>query len=141
MNSLPVRHPRVVVGVDGSPSSDRAVDWAGEYARRTGALVELVTAWSYPMSYGMPMVTSAYDPEDDARATVEKAVARLHLPPELVRTQVVNGPAPVVLIAHAADADLLVVGSRGHGGFAGLLLGSVSAHCVHHATCPVVVVR
>lgn len=141
MTSARVPRPLVVVGVDGSPESDKAVDWAGEYVARLSGTLDVVAAWSYPTMYGQPMVTSAYDPEHDAQAVVEKAVARQHLPPERVRTHVVQGPAPIVLTARAGDADLLVVGSRGHGGFAGLLLGSVSQHCVHHSPCPVAVIR
>jgi nucleotide-binding universal stress UspA family protein len=58
-----------------------------------------------------------------------------------LQTEVVEGPPALMLLRAAADADLLVVGSRGHGAFAGMLLGSVSEHCVHHANCPVVVIR
>lgn len=141
MSTSTLHRPLVVVGVDGSAVSDLAVDWAAEYVAQTGGTLDVVSAWCYPTAYGQPMVTSAYDPKHDAETIVEKALARLQLPGDRVRAHVVQGPAPIVLTARAGDADLLVLGSRGHGGFAGLLLGSVSQHCVHHAPCPVAVIR
>jgi nucleotide-binding universal stress UspA family protein len=135
----------VVVGVDGSEASKDALRWAVRYARMAGTTVEVVTAWYFPASYGWgptPAI-SEVDLEGDARAalkqTLEEVVATEG--PVTVQTQVVQGPPALALLRVAADADLLVVGSRGHGAFAGMLLGSVSEHCVHHATCPVVVVH
>ena len=133
--------PRVVVGVDGSPDSQKAVDWASDYVRRCGGSLHLVGTWLQPVTYGMPPMMLTYDPEPDVRASVEKAVAAVTLPPEQVHTAVLGGAAAPTLVKCAEDADLLVVGCRGLGGFAGLLLGSVSTYCVHHATVPVVVVR
>jgi nucleotide-binding universal stress UspA family protein len=133
--------PLVAVGVDGSPESAKATAWAANYARLTGGTLELVIAWARPLSYGLPLVVGGYNPEAEARAIVEKAAADIDLPVERIHLAVENAAAPTALLAHAARADLLVVGSRGHGGFSELLLGSVSMHCVHHSTCPVVVVR
>ena len=133
--------PLIVVGADGSREGAKAVAWAAEQARVTGGTLELVIGWSTPVSYGLPLVLSGYDPQVEAHEVIDKLVAEVELPAARVRTAVVEGPAPHVLVARAKDADLLVVGSHGHGGFSELLLGSVSAHCVHHATCPVVVVR
>jgi nucleotide-binding universal stress UspA family protein len=141
MSATEVARPVVIVGVDGSPSAEAALRWAEAYAVATGADLELVTAWHYPTSYGIAMPMNGWDPQDDATAVMDKAAALLSLPDDRVRTQVVHGSAAEVLTKASADADLLVVGSRGHGGFTGLLLGSVGAHCMHHARCPVVVVR
>ena len=134
----------VVVGVDGSEGSKDALRWALGYARLAGASVHALTAWQYPPSYAWaPAIFDQADLEGDARAalkqTLEDVVATEG--PVTVQTQVVQGPPALALLRAAADADLLVVGSRGHGAFAGMLLGSVSEHCVHHATCPVVVVH
>jgi nucleotide-binding universal stress UspA family protein len=133
--------PLVVVGADGSASAAEAVTWAADYASMAGADLELVTAWHFPTSYGVAMPLSGWDPEAEAVTISEKSRAAVSLPDDRVRTRIVHGAAAVVLADRSRSAHLLVVGSRGHGGFAGLLLGSVSAHCVHHAACPVVVVR
>jgi len=130
----------VVVGVDGSPGGSRAVAWAAEYARTVGARLTLVTAWHWP-SYGAPYAVEDWTPSDDADRILEKAVAELSLPSRRVKTRSVQGPAGQALVDAAEHADLLVVGTRGHGGLASAVLGSVSTHCVHHARCPVVVVR
>ena len=141
MTDTAIIRPLVLVGVDGSEESANAVEWAARYATQTGGTLELLIAWYWPPSYGYPMAISGYDPEAIARGVVEKASAELSLPPERLRVTVVGGPPAQQLVAASARADLLVVGSRGHGGFVGLLLGSVGAHCVHHAHCPVLVVR
>lgn len=133
--------PVVLVGVDGSPSSQAAVRWADQYARALDADLELVTAWHYPTSYGIAMPLNGWDPEDDANSVAEKAAAQVTLPADRVRTRVVHGSAADILVRSSVNADLVVVGSRGHGGFTGMLLGSVSAHCAHHAHCPVCVIR
>jgi nucleotide-binding universal stress UspA family protein len=138
------KHERVVVGVDGSPTSIRALQWALRYAERTGAKIEAVHAWQIPTSYGAPV---ALLPGEDFAATAERALNRSVDQEvggrggiEVERTADMGYP-PKVLVEHSKTADLLVVGSRGHGGFSGTLLGSVSLHCVSHAACPVVVVR
>jgi nucleotide-binding universal stress UspA family protein len=136
------------VGVDGSPSSKEALKWAVRQAALTGSMVEAVIAWHYPPVYGgfgwAPV--SAVDPvslDEVAMKTVTEAVTESVDPASSVRvtTKVEEGnPAHVLLVA-AEGADLLVVGSRGHGGFAGALLGSVSQHCVSHSPCPIVIIR
>ena len=135
---------RIVVGVDGSPSSIKALRWAIRQAKLTGAEVEAVTAWSYPSGYGWaPFSDGAVDLEGDAGKILAEALAEVSgiAPDVVVEPLVVYGHAADVLVRAAKGADLLVVGSRGHGGFAGMLLGSVSQHCVHHAPCPVLVLR
>jgi nucleotide-binding universal stress UspA family protein len=132
---------RIVVGVDGSPASLDALRWAVRQAELTGASVEAVTSWSYPTSYGFPVIANV-DWEQGARTVLDQAIAAAvdeSGPP--VRRRVVEGHPARALADVAAGADLLVVGSRGHGGFTGLLLGSVSEYVVTHAPCPVVVVR
>ena len=134
----------VVVGVDGSDGSKAAVDWAAHYAATVSAPVELVITWHYPVAYGtVPMVGLDTDFEEMAGKVVSEmaAEARRSHPEVAFSTKVIPGAAAPALIHEAEGARLLVVGSRGHGAFTGMLLGSVSAHCVHHAPCPVVVVR
>ncbi len=133
--------PLVIVGVDGSEYSHAAVAWATDYAKQSGAVLELLIAWHWPPMYGYPMLIPSFDAEGVARGLVEKAAAEVSLPPERLRTTVLSGPPAQRLVEASTRADLLVVGPRGHGSFSGLLLGSVGAHCVHHAHCPVVVVR
>jgi nucleotide-binding universal stress UspA family protein len=130
-----------VVGVDGSSDSDAAIRWVQSYADATGGAVRLVVAWQWPQSYGYPMMFDGFDPEADARKVAEKAAAELSLPADRLHIVVREGSAGLVLVDASKDADLLVVGSRGHNAVSGALLGSVSHHCVHHATVSVVVVR
>jgi len=136
---------RIVVGVDGSDPSKAALAWAIRQGALTGATVEAVIAWELPVNYGTPapLMPPRTDLEEVAREVIALAVADVSSPDQQVtiRCKVVEGNAPRVLLDASAEADLLVVGSRGHGGFVEALLGSVGQHCVHHATCPVVVIR
>ena len=141
MFEKPIHRPLVIVGVDGSDEGARAVAWAAEYVNNARGTLELVTTWHWPAYIGYPAALPDYDPELIARTIVEKAAADVSLPPDRIRTTVVGGPAGQRLVAASEHADLLVVGSHGLGSFSSVLLGSVSAHCVHHAHCPVVVVR
>lgn len=137
---------KVVVGVDGSEGSRVALRWAAEEARARGAVLEAVIVWQYPALTTMPafgVLPPADEMEAEAKAALGAVLEEEHLlsSPELtVLEAITQGPPAAGLIEAAKDADLLVVGSRGHGGFAGLLLGSVSQHCLTHAPCPVVVV-
>jgi len=138
---------RIVAGVDGSPSSLSALRWAIRQAGLTGATVDAMISWHYPASEGgygwAPIgVGTAFDFKDNAGKVLADAIAAACDPGSVtVRALVVEGNAAQVLIDASDGADLLVVGSRGHGGFTEALLGSVSQHCVHHAHCPVVVIR
>lgn len=135
---------RIVVGIDGSPSSKAALRWAIRQARLAGCAVDAVTAWHYPTGYGWgPIADGAVDFEADAKKTLADALNEVSgLEPEVpVRPLVTEGHAAEVLLAAAKGADMLVVGSRGHGGFSSALLGSVSLYCVLHAHCPVLVLR
>jgi nucleotide-binding universal stress UspA family protein len=134
---------RIVVGVDGSVPSKAALAWAVRQSRLTGAVVEAVIAWEFPSVTGYPVVVADVDWEDLAEQIVTDAIREVGSSAEQpeIRRKVVEGNAAQVLLDESADAELLVVGSRGHGGFVEALLGSVGQHCVHHAKCPVVVIR
>ena len=137
----------VVVGVDGSAESVAALAWAARYASASGARVRALLAWHYPGAVGGPPVEKAPESvrdqtEQEEQATLDEAVAKA-IPgqPAGVETSIGYGHPAQVLIDASKEADLLVVGSHGHRAFGGMLLGSVSLHCVTGAFCPVVVVR
>lgn len=134
---------RIVVGVDGSAAAKAALGWAIRQARLTGAVVEAITAWEFPAAYGYPAPVVDVDWEELATKVVTDAIAEVTGGAEDadIRYMVVHGNAARVLVDASAGADLLVVGSRGHGGFVEALLGSVGQHAVHYAACPVVVIR
>ena len=140
--------PRIVVGVDGSSSSRAALRWAVRQAKFTGGTVHAVIAWQIPVmlqnySWAPIYREEAGDFAEDARKRIDAVISEEieQADSGLVRSQVVHGHPAQVLLDAAAGADLLVVGSRGHGSFAEALLGSVSQHCVHHAHGPVLVMR
>lgn len=148
MNQASNTTRRIVVGVDGSPCSVKALRWAIHQAQLTAATVEAIASWEDPatFTYSLGWDTDYADHESWAAITerylheaVAGATADLDPQVEVVSTVVQGHPAQVLLDA-AKGAQLLVVGTRGHGTLAGLLLGSVSQHCVQHAPCPVVVV-
>lgn len=127
---------RVVVGVDGSEESRRAMTWALAEARRRGAELLVVHVWEYASGcYGVITDTEMAVRDDLARWVRDLDTAGVE-----VRTLLVEGRPARELTKAAEGADLLVVGSRGRGGMRSALLGSVSTGCIHHATCPVVVV-
>lgn len=132
---------RIVVGVDGSPESVDALRYAAQFAQFSGATIDAVIAWQYPYPIGWAM--PEWDPREEARkviiAAAEEAFGEHR--PAGTNLLVREGNAAKVLLESSAGAQLLVVGSRGRGGFAGLRLGSVSAHCAEHATCPVLVLH
>jgi nucleotide-binding universal stress UspA family protein len=147
----------VVVGVDGSDGAKEALRWALAEARLRTAPLRIVHAWTYAY---MGAATGGYGymggfdsssaiglENNDLQRAAEELVDRLigeivgDVKDVEIERRVIDGSAAEVLVGAVAASDLLVVGSRGHGGFAGLLLGSVSQQCVHHAPCPVVVVH
>ncbi len=134
----------IVVGVDGSESSLAALRWAADQARLTGGALEVITTWEYPTSLGWaPAWPPDWNPGEDARKALAEVVVNV-LGPHTdidVRQVVLEGHAALALVSAAQQAELLVVGSRGHGAFAGMLLGSVSEHCATHSPCPVVIVH
>jgi nucleotide-binding universal stress UspA family protein len=135
---------RIVVGVDGSTSSAATLEWAAKQAKLTGSSLEVVTTWEWPTNYGWAMaLPSDFDPKADITNDVIRVVkvAQDAGPDVVMHTHVVEGhPAPT-LVQASYEADLLVVGSTGYGELAGMLLGSVSEHCAHHARCPVAIIR
>ena len=138
----PVR--AIAVGVDGSDSSVGALSWACDLASRTGASVEAITTWQWPTSLGpaMPIPTD-FDPAADAQTMLEAIVrpeGDRH-PSLTIRARIIEGHPAEALVEASRHADLLVVGSRGHGAFSGMLLGSVSQHCAAHAASPVLIWR
>jgi nucleotide-binding universal stress UspA family protein len=134
---------RIVVGVDGFESSKAALRWAIRQAKLTGAVVEAITAWHVPAGTGWVPTADMPDYQEDAFSVLAEAVDEMcTLDPDVqVCPRVVEGRAGPVLVDAADGADLLVVGSVGHGGLAGALLGSVGQYCAHSAACPVVIMR
>ncbi len=136
---------RVVVGVDGSESSKHALRWAARQAGFTGATLEVVTGWDYPAFLWLPrrpFPTASTTARLAGRAldqTIEEVFGEDR--PPRVETRVVPKHPAQALVELSEGAELLVVGSRGYGGFADALLGSVSTYCIHHAHCPVTVIR
>lgn len=135
---------RIVVGVDGSVPSRQALDWAVTEAWFRRGFIRALTAWQMPavlagMDEALPWSPASL--EQAARDIQARALKRLNTSDVVIRGDVREGHPARVLIDASRDADLLVVGSRGLGGFTGLLLGSVSNVVVRRAACPVLVVR
>lgn len=138
---------RVVVGVDGSEESKAAVQWAADLAKAFDYALDVVCVWEFPVvstwENNYAVTLPGYDPESIALETAEAVVRDVfgeHRPEELSIATKLGSPG-YALIEASAEAKLLVVGSRGLGGFRGLLLGSVSQVCAEHAKCPVLVVH
>ncbi len=132
---------KIVVGIDGSDRSTAALRWAVEEARLRDGEVVALCAWEFPHALN-PVTMFTIDAEPfraDAESALDRAVTAAEPGAVAVTRAVVEGSAAVRLVEASADADLVVVGSRGRGGFGGLLLGSVSQHVISHARCPVLV--
>ncbi|NNN22473.1 MAG: universal stress protein [Acidimicrobiales bacterium] len=137
---------RIVVGIDGSEQSRDALEWAIGEAHLRGAKLEVVHAWIWPsLNSEHPSYPAITEPDQEAKAFLSKftkeVLEKVPAPDLEIEEITLVGPAALVLDEQAEGADLLVVGARGHGGFAGLLLGSVSQQVTHHAPCPVVIIR
>jgi len=143
---------RVVVGIDGSEESSRALRWAVEESRLRGGALTVVHAWPAPYSIAAGLEVRSGDRREPDMRTTERRIAEELVEAELgaveaetsgvrIDRHLVEGPTVPTLLDAASDADLLVVGSRGLGGFKGLILGSVSQQCAQHAPCPVVIVH
>ncbi len=148
MNSQGGGQELVVVGVDGSAESVAALGWAARYATATGARVRALLAWHYPGAVGGPPTGITPEPvrdqtEEQMHQALDEAIAKAYTGQDAasVEKSTVYGHPAQALIEASREADLLVVGSHGHGAFTGMLVGSVSIHCVTNAHCPVVVVR
>ncbi|WP_439657864.1 universal stress protein [Lentzea sp. HUAS TT2] len=142
-----MRRRVIMVGVDGSASSRAALKWALTEAGRTGADVEAVLAWQREDAF-VPATSMGIHPyrekpqrhpAQELHSAVLDIRAAVPSAPEVVETTVVS-QATDALVRASRHADLLVLGTRGHGPLAGALLGSVTAHCIKHAECPVVVI-
>jgi nucleotide-binding universal stress UspA family protein len=137
---------RIVVGVDGSEGSKNALRWAARLAEATGAQIDAVAAWELTSLYGwsaLSAIPAIYSPQPEIEKSLNETVDEVfgaHRPPDM-RLKALEGPAVKTLLAASEGALMLVVGSRGRGGFTGLLLGSVSAKVAEHARCPVLVVH
>jgi nucleotide-binding universal stress UspA family protein len=135
--------PRIVVGIDGSDGSKHALRWAATLAQLLGARIDAVAAWELPTASLLRALPPSFSPEPDIERLLTDTVDEVlgaDRPADL-RRKVLEGPAAQTLITAAEGALMLVVGSRGLGGFAGVLLGSVSARVAEHAACPVLVVH
>ena len=128
---------RIVVGVDGSETADAALAWAAGEARLRRAHLDIVHAYTYPVMGDFPVAELDSALVDEAQAVLDGAVARADLDNVEFDARLEREPVAMGLVEAAEGADLLVVGSRGRGGFVGLLLGSVSQQCAHHAQCHV----
>ena len=134
---------KIVVGTDGSDNSIGALRWALQEARSHGASVDVVFAWEFPPvidPLGVSMMPGVDDMNSSAEKLLGAVMKKVDVSGASVTTRVLRGAPSTALIAAAKGADLLVIGKRGHGGFLGLVLGSVAQQVVHHAPCAVVVV-
>jgi nucleotide-binding universal stress UspA family protein len=137
------REARIVVGVDGSDSSQAALRWAIRQAKLVGGRVEAVIAWHFPATYSWEPEGVDGDFAGTAQRILDEALTAVDdLAPGVPVLPLVSEGDTVDVLLHAAKgADLLVLGSRGHGGFTSALVRSVSVHCVLRAHCPVLVLR
>jgi nucleotide-binding universal stress UspA family protein len=136
---LGVSMKKIVVGIDGSPTSEEALRWAMEEAKLAGAELVVLHGWHYPYPGG-PRDEMRVDALAQLEASIEAVGPRTEGDVS-VHAKLIEGQAAEALIHESADADLLVVGSRGRGGFKAMLLGSTSRAVVQHASCPVAVIR
>lgn len=138
----PVAAGRIVVGLDASETARRALQWAQAAAERRGATLTVVHTWHLPYAAGYPVAGAVLDPallESDARVTLDHLLEGETFSHPVEKVVALGSPSSAILDA-AKDAELIVVGSRGLGGFRGMLLGSTSSQLAQHASCPVVVV-
>jgi nucleotide-binding universal stress UspA family protein len=135
---------RIVAGIDGSPASLEALTWAARQAALTESALEILMTWEWPATYGWAIpYPTGFDPAQSVKEILEKAAGDIreqHPALEITTTTVEGHPAPV-LVKSSHGASLLVVGSRGHGEFTGMLIGSVSEYCATNAHCPVLILR
>lgn len=135
---------QIVVGVDGSESSNNALRWAARLAPTMKATIHAVVAWEYPIILGMEGgMPGSWKPDETAKEILNNALNHVfgNDRPIGLKGSISQGHPTFVLLDASNDAEMLILGSRGLGGFAGLLLGSVSSSCAEHAKCPVLVVH
>jgi nucleotide-binding universal stress UspA family protein len=132
----------VTVGIDGSDKSKEALAWAARWAALSGDDLVAVIVWHFPTSWGWsPPWPPEYNPRAEAESVLKETLAEVLGPSASVITKVLEGQPAPVLVDQSKGSSLVVVGCRGHGEFAGMLLGSVSEFLAGHAHCPVVIVR
>ncbi|KAA5831291.1 universal stress protein [Saccharopolyspora hirsuta] len=133
----------VVVGLDGSDESVRALRWAANQVKEVGGIVHAVMVWHQPVQFGYRLPTPDTELEQRARKSLDAAVDRIkgEFPSVDLRSRLIRGHVVDEMVGLSKQADLLVVGNKGHGAFTGMMVGSVALKLVHHAACPVVVVR
>lgn len=133
---------RVVVGIDGSSESERALSWAARYGQETGAAVLAVAIWHLPVQFGYRVTEPDAKLELQAATWLEDTLAQVRqtCPDTAITTLAVRGHPTTILVDYSKESDLLVLGNKGQGAVAATLLGSVVPEVVHHARCPVVVV-
>ena len=143
MTDEPVPTRRIVVGVDGSEQSKQALRWAARIAAAEHATIDAVAAWHFPMPAVWAALPPGFTPQTDMEKVLTRTVDEVFGPdrPKGMRLHVFEADAARMLLDVSNGALMVVVGSRGHGGFAGLLLGSVSMKLAELATCPVLVVH
>lgn len=137
------RAPVIVVGADGSERSIAALHWAADYARMTHGRLKIVTGYTIPITiFPVPTYTDA-DYHRDATAVLDRTIASVGdaLQGLEVNAHAIQVRPPLALLNAAQDADLVVIGSHGFGGFPGMHLGSTASFMVHHSPCPVVIYR
>lgn len=132
----------ILVGIDGSDASLDALRYAAKLSAALGVPLRAITTWDYPALIDLYQ-NVGWTPDKDAAVVLDTAIKAVFAgdPPSDLTAAVVAGPAASVLIRESHGAEMLVLGSRGRGGFVGLLLGSVSSTCATHAHCPVLIVR
>ncbi|RRO18346.1 universal stress protein [Saccharopolyspora rhizosphaerae] len=133
----------VVVGVDGSEESVHALRWAADHVRQVGGILHVITIWHQPVQFGYHLTDSDAQLQKQGQQALDRALDRVkpEFPNVDFRPKLLRGHPVDEFVKLSEQADLLVVGGKGHGAFAGMLLGSIAVKIVHHARCPVTVVR
>lgn len=135
--------PTVAVGVDGSQESHNALRWAAEYVNSLGGIVHAVTVWHQPVQFGYRLATPDSELEAHARKLLDEATESVKddFPKVDLRSRLIRGHVVDELVGLSSQTSLMVLGNKGHGAFTGMMVGSVALKVVHHARCPVLVVR
>lgn len=135
--------PLVVAGVDGSEQSRHALEWAAKHAHQVGGRVRAVAVWHLPVQFGYRITTPEDELQQKAQRWLDDAVTRVResYPDAVIEAKNLRGHPVDVMVEQSVEAEMLVIGNKGHGALIGTLLGSVALQVLNHARCPVVVVR